>query len=43
VKLIEKRPDGLKHHLFQSMEEALQFCYASSLEINIAHVHGKGP
>jgi hypothetical protein len=42
VKLIEKRPDGLKHHLFQTMEDALQFCYTASLEINIAHIHGKG-
>ncbi len=41
VKVIVKRPDGLKHHVFQTMEQALQYCHTASLEINIAHIHGK--
>jgi len=41
VKVIEKRPDGLKQHVFQTMEQALQYCHTASLEINISHIHGK--
>ena len=41
VKVIEKRPDGLKQHVFQTMEQALQYCHTASLEINISHIHGR--
>jgi hypothetical protein len=41
VKVIEKRPDGLKQHVFQTIEQALQYCHTASLEINISHIHGK--